>query len=167
MEVCQLVSNSTYVMVTTSSVQDEHAVFTVEGGQIYLEKFNSRPTARILHNGESVTQKVEVHHNDRSVIQSIFVSTRKQCEVHQPGDLMPKGPNVVVHILSAIFRLLFGTTQLYMFCHPKERDSSHTQYHPYTFDMAQEEIAANSGFDMKTENKSRGKDTPFRHKFLI
>ena len=51
---------------------------------------------------------------------------------------------------------MFGATQLYIFCNPTEKDASKKQYITYTFDMAQEEIAAFAGFDMTTENKSRG-----------
>ena len=54
------------------------------------------------------------------------------------------------------FRLVFGTTVMYVFYNPKEASSSGQQYPEITHEMAQEEIAANSGFDMNTENKSRG-----------
>ena len=54
------------------------------------------------------------------------------------------------------FRLVFGTTVMYVFYNPKEASSSGEQYPEITHEMAQEEIAANSGFDMNTENKSRG-----------
>ena len=46
---------------------------------------------------------------------------------------------------------------MYVFYNPKEASSSGQQYPEITHEMAQEEIAANSGFDMNTENKSRGK----------
>ncbi|CAH1773103.1 unnamed protein product [Owenia fusiformis] len=49
-------------------------------------------------------------------------------------------------------RLMFGTTQLMVFVNPKEAGSSDTEV---SYEMAQEEIASNSGFDMNTENKSR------------
>jgi hypothetical protein len=52
---------------------------------------------------------------------------------------------------------MFGATQLYVFANPAERDASKKQYPTITYDMAQEEIAAFAGFDMTTENKSRGK----------
>ena len=51
---------------------------------------------------------------------------------------------------------MFGTTQLYVFVNPKERDSSGEKYEVPSFEMAQEEIAASSGFDMNTDNKSQG-----------
>ncbi|XP_064643927.1 kinesin-like protein KIF28 isoform X2 [Lineus longissimus] len=52
-------------------------------------------------------------------------------------------------------RLVFGTSQMYVIINPKERDSSKKTYPDITYEMASEEIAANSGFDMKTENKSK------------
>jgi hypothetical protein len=53
-------------------------------------------------------------------------------------------------------RLVFGTSQMYVVVNPKERDSSKKTYIEITYEMASEEIASNSGFDMKTENKSKG-----------
>ena len=47
---------------------------------------------------------------------------------------------------------------MYVFYNPKEASSTGQQYPEITHEMAQEEIAANSGFDMNTENKSRGKN---------
>jgi len=52
-------------------------------------------------------------------------------------------------------RLMFGTTQLYVFVNPKERDAAGKAYPTATYEMAQEEIAAKSGFDMNQENKSK------------
>lgn len=52
-------------------------------------------------------------------------------------------------------RILFGTTQYFVFCNPKERDASQTPYPEVTFEMAQEELAKRSGFDVNMENKSR------------
>lgn len=39
---------------------------------------------------------------------------------------------------------------------PKERDASKQKFPEVTFEMAQEEVAKKSGFDMSGENKSRG-----------
>ncbi len=75
------------------------------------------PTSRILVNGQPVTQKTDLDHNDR---------------------------------------MMFGTTQLYVYANPKERDASKEKFVTPSFDMAQEEIAASSGFDMGRENKSQG-----------
>ena len=54
---------------------------------------------------------------------------------------------------------MFGTTQLFIFVNPKERDSSKQTYEAYSYEMAMEEMAGSSGFDMKTENKSPGNQT--------
>lgn len=54
------------------------------------------------------------------------------------------------------YRIVFGTTQYFVFCNPKERDASKTPYPEVTFEMAQQEIAKRSGFDTSLENKSRG-----------
>ena len=52
-------------------------------------------------------------------------------------------------------RLMFGTTQLYVFCNPKERDASKEKFEDPTYDLAQQEIAAHSGNIAGTsENKS-------------
>ncbi|KAL4229280.1 hypothetical protein ACF0H5_012320 [Mactra antiquata] len=51
-------------------------------------------------------------------------------------------------------RLLFGTTQFYVFCNPN--DKSESKVTDPTFEMAQAEIATKSGgFDMSGSNKSR------------
>ncbi|XP_076455652.1 kinesin-like protein KIF28 isoform X2 [Babylonia areolata] len=52
-------------------------------------------------------------------------------------------------------RLLFGTTQYFVFCNPAERDAAKTPFPEVTYEMAQEEIAKRSGFDVNMENKSR------------
>ncbi len=61
-----------------------------------------------------------------------------------------------LELLPLSSRLVFGTTAMYVFYHPAEAAASGQQYADVTHEMAQEEIAANSGFDMNTENKSRG-----------
>ena len=66
------------------------------------------------------------------------------------------GTLTIIPFTSVLPRLMFGTTQLYVFVNPKERDSSGEKYEVPSFEMAQEEIAASSGFDMNTDNKSQG-----------
>ena len=51
---------------------------------------------------------------------------------------------------------MFGTTQMFVFIDPKEAENSKKKYETVTYEMFQEEIAANSGFDMNSENKSKG-----------
>ena len=60
---------------------------------------------------------------------------------------------------------MFGTTQYFVFCNPKERDASKTPFPEVTFEMAQEEIAKRSGFDVNMENKSRGEEKFFNISF--
>jgi len=45
-------------------------------------------------------------------------------------------------------RVLFGTTQFFAFCYPKQRDASKETFPEVTFESAQEEILDNSGFNM-------------------
>lgn len=52
-------------------------------------------------------------------------------------------------------RIIFGTTKYFVFVNPKERDSSKQPHTEITFEMAQEEIAKKSGFDIEGQNKSR------------
>ena len=56
-------------------------------------------------------------------------------------------------------RVLFGSNHLYVFHHPQELSylaKTGEQPKPVTYDTAQGEIAAGSGFDMTTEGKSKG-----------
>lgn len=52
-------------------------------------------------------------------------------------------------------RLQFGTTQFFVFCDPKERDSSKINYPDISYDDAQQEVARKSGLGMDKEAKSR------------
>ncbi|KAI8767400.1 kinesin protein KIF28P [Biomphalaria glabrata] len=91
----------------------------------------------------------------------------KHAIVRMEGDkftLEPGEPNVrLMHNGKAVVdkvelhhndRVLFGTTQYFVFVHPKERDASKKTYPEVTFEMAQEEIAKHSGFDISS-NKSQ------------
>ena len=55
-------------------------------------------------------------------------------------------------------RLLFGTTQMFVVCIPKERDGSKQKYEEITFDAFQMEIAQASGAvsQKSAEEKSPG-----------
>ncbi|OWF37465.1 Kinesin-like protein KLP6 [Mizuhopecten yessoensis] len=52
-------------------------------------------------------------------------------------------------------RLQFGTTQFFVYCNPKERDSSKINYPDISYDDAQQEVARKSGLGMDKEAKSR------------
>ena len=63
-------------------------------------------------------------------------------------------------------RVLFGSNHLYVFHHPQELSylaKTGEQPKPVTYDSAQGEIAAGSGFDMTTEGKSKGHYNSFYH----
>ncbi|KAH9524310.1 Kinesin-like protein kif28p [Bulinus truncatus] len=91
----------------------------------------------------------------------------KHAVVRMEGDkftLEPGEPNVrLMHNGKAVIdkvelhhndRVLFGTTQFFVFVHPKERDASKKTYSEVTFEMAHEEIAKNSGFDISKDKSS-------------
>lgn len=76
----------------------------------------------------------------------------------EPGEpnvrLLHNGVAVVDKVeLNHNDRVLFGTTQFFAFVHPKQRDASKTPWPEVTFEMAQEEIAANSGLDLNAKTK--------------
>ena len=55
-------------------------------------------------------------------------------------------------------RIMFGSNNLYVFYHPKELQAllkTGKKATNITYDFAQEELAANSGFDMSTEGKTK------------
>lgn len=54
-------------------------------------------------------------------------------------------------------RVLLGSSNLYVFYHPKELQAfqkAGKKHSPITYDLAQEEVAASSGFDMTMEGKT-------------
>ena len=62
-----------------------------------------------------------------------------------------------------IFRLVFGSNQLYVFYHPADavkQEKENTVLENITFEFAQEEIAENRGFDMNKSGKTSGKFVP-------
>ena len=58
----------------------------------------------------------------------------------------------------SLHRVLFGSSNLYVFYHPKELAAlvkKGKKPGTITYDMAQEEVATSSGFDMSTEGKTK------------
>ena len=53
-----------------------------------------------------------------------------------------------------MIRLLFGTTQLFVFVHPGQQKKSKLTFSEVTFELAQEEIASKAGFDMSNDDQS-------------
>jgi hypothetical protein len=51
-------------------------------------------------------------------------------------------------------RLLFGTTQLFVFIHPDQQLKSKMTYADVTFELAQEEIATKAGFAVNSEDQT-------------
>lgn len=102
----------------------------------------------IVFKGPSVAGKHAIIRNDGGKF------TIEPCEV--TNRLLQNGKAVVAkQPLNHNDRLIFGTTKYFVFVNPKERDASKQKFPEVTFEMAQEEVAKKSGFDMSGENKSR------------
>ena len=96
------------------SIQEHHAVISrTDTGKVILDRCSD--DCRVLLNGDPVTHKVNLSHNDR---------------------------------------LLFGTTQLFVFIHPDQQLKSKMTYADVTFELAQEEIATKAGFAVNSEDQS-------------
>ena len=52
-------------------------------------------------------------------------------------------------------RLVFGSTQLWVFQNPKEKGIESKKYPPITYEYAQEEIAAKAGIKVDTAGKQK------------
>ncbi|XP_067130664.1 kinesin-like protein KIF28 isoform X2 [Centruroides vittatus] len=113
------------IVLLGPSIQPEHALIRVQTyGGVTLEKCTN--DARVLINGDSVSNKISLQHNDR---------------------------------------IMFGTTQLYIFINPEERNKSNKKYPEITYEMAQEEIAIKAGINMASEDNSR--ETALLNKDLL
>jgi hypothetical protein len=105
------------ILINGLSVQPEHAI--LENSNNDTITISPCPGAKVLINGEPLTGKVTLHHNDR---------------------------------------VLIGSSNLYIFHHPKELtkiQKAGKKPQAITYDFAQGEIATSSGFDMSTEGKSK------------
>ncbi|KXJ25651.1 Kinesin-like protein KIF1A [Exaiptasia diaphana] len=89
------------------NVQKEHCEVTIAGDKITITPIGD---AKLLINGEPITEEEELEHHDR---------------------------------------VMFGSSHLYVFHHPKQADKSTIKAESINYEMAQEEIAQNSGFDME------------------
>ncbi|XP_074602251.1 kinesin-like protein KIF28 [Brevipalpus obovatus] len=113
------------IMLHGPSIQDHHAnIYRKDNDTVILE--HSSDDCRILLNGDPVTNKVQLNHNDR---------------------------------------LLFGTTQLFLFMNPMHQKKSKKSFHEVTFELAQEEIASKAGFDVVGEDQSM--ETALLNKSLL
>lgn len=117
------------VVLYGPSIHDQHAIIhRKENGAVVLEKVEEE--CKILLNGDLLNSRVHLSHNDRYkfVYFSSFV------------------------LSSLLFRLLFGSNQLFVFVHPEQQKKSTMTYSEVSFELAQEEIASKAGFDV--HNKS-------------
>ncbi|XP_071502786.1 kinesin-like protein KIF28P [Diadema antillarum] len=105
------------IVLSGLNMEKEHAVISNRANNIILKPCLP---AKVLLNGKQLTDRAEVHHNDR---------------------------------------VLFGSKHLYVFHHPQDlakNPQRQKQEEKPTYSKAQEEIAANSGFDMqKGPDKSK------------
>ncbi|XP_035212141.1 kinesin-like protein KIF28P [Stegodyphus dumicola] len=68
-------------------------------------------------------------------------------------------------LLSHCDRIMFGTTQLYVFIHPDQMKKTGKKYPEVTYEMAQEEIAAKAGISVDGDDQSL--DTALLNKDLL
>ncbi|KAF7495667.1 Kinesin-like protein KIF28P [Sarcoptes scabiei] len=95
-------------------IQDHHAIINrTKNEKIILERCDD--DCRILLNGDAVTHKVNLTHNDR---------------------------------------LLFGTSQLFVFRNPLDPNFDTTKSTIVTYELAQEEIASKAGYKLNNEDNS-------------
>ena len=64
-------------------------------------------------------------------------------------------------------RLVFGSTQLWVFQNPKEKGIDSKKYPPITYEYAQEEIAAKAGIKVSAANRLIGKVVQSRRRPLL
>ncbi|EDO44751.1 predicted protein, partial [Nematostella vectensis] len=102
------------IVLNGLNIQDVHCIINNEGGKITVTPDGD---AKVLLNGEPVSEEEELHHFDR---------------------------------------LMLGSSNLFVFHHPKEADNSKNKMEDFTYEMAQEEIARNSGIEV---DESKGMRT--------
>ncbi|XP_072041898.1 kinesin-like protein KIF28P [Amphiura filiformis] len=117
------------ILLSGLTIQPEHAVVTNRKGQIVVKPC---PNAKVLINGNELTDRVELHHNDR---------------------------------------IMFGSRHLYVFHHPqdlaKNPAKAKLEAEKPTYDSAQQEIAANSGFAAFGKGTDKSKDDLLLQEALI
>ncbi len=65
------------------------------------------------------------------------------------------------HSVSVSFRIMLGSSHLYVFFHPEEEKTlkKEGKLVDVSYEMAQDEIAKNAGFKMKKKEQSNGEET--------
>ncbi|RWS30831.1 kinesin-like protein KIF28P [Leptotrombidium deliense] len=107
-------SRESDIVLYGPSIHEQHAtIHRQEKGVVILER--QADDCRVLLNGDPVTSRVHLNHNDR---------------------------------------LLFGSTQLFVYNHPSQRSKSKMTFSEVTFELAQEEIASKAGFDVNNDDQS-------------
>ncbi|XP_078662503.1 kinesin-like protein KIF28 isoform X2 [Branchiostoma floridae x Branchiostoma belcheri] len=53
------------ILLKGLNIQPQHAAFIVEGDKVFLDRCQSSPDAKIIVNGQPLTEKDELEHNDR------------------------------------------------------------------------------------------------------
>ena len=82
-----------------------------------------------------------IHRTEKGKV--ILEKSTEDCRILLNGDPVANK----VH-LSHNDRILFGTTQLFVFIHPDQKGKSNMTFSEVTFELAQEEIATKQGFEM-------------------
>ncbi|XP_062517829.1 kinesin-like protein KIF28P isoform X2 [Corticium candelabrum] len=123
---------------------------TIEQGDHRIGNNRADPPNTIILNGLSILPE---HANVSNRNGSIQLQPAKDARVLVNGErVMSEVP------LHHNDRVMFGSSHLYVVHHPKELAAAKkagVKLKNVTYDMAQEEIAQNSGFDMQTDGKSK------------
>merc|ERR1719481_2087167 len=96
-------------------VKEAHAMVRMDKKKHHVWIKPGERDCRVLVNGDTISEEVEIHHNDR---------------------------------------LVFGSTQVWVFQNPKEHGIDKKKYPPITFEYSQEEIAAKAGIKVDGQSGS-------------
>lgn len=127
----------------------------LRSGTVMIGNNKGNPAPDIVMVGLSIqNQHAEVHNTD----------DKKLLVVPKPNArMLVNGEQVTSETeLHHNDRVLFGNNHLYLVFHPKELGelkASGAKVQPFSYEEAQAEIAKNSGFDMDTKGKSKGKSS--------
>ena len=126
-------------------------VHFVKKGKSRIGNKKATPLPEIIINGLSVQSEHAVLENSNN--DTIMISPCPGAKVLINGE--PLAGKVTLHQND---RVLIGSSNLYIFHHPKEltaMQKTGKKPQTITYDFAQGEIATSSGFDMSTEGKSK------------
>ncbi|KAI1292656.1 Kinesin-like protein KIF28P [Halotydeus destructor] len=104
--------------------------------------------SQIILYGPSIQDRhAVIYRKDNGLI--ILEKVEDNCRVLLNGD-----PVTTKVSLSHHDRLLFGSTQLFVFKHPDQDKKSRMTFSEVTFELAQEEIASKAGYDVSNEDQT-------------